>query len=125
MPASLRLVDAYREILGNTQEMLHLATAGEWEAVVGMQSRVLMSIASLSELHATRPVAEEDRVETMAVLKSLVITEAQVKKKLLERKEELARLLKTAEDQNDNGGFGRVVRSATYDRKDLERKKRK
>lgn len=125
MPDEPRLLTAYRHILHNMREMLHHAEQGEWESVLEKQSKVLIKRSLLVALHEEYPVTGKDRDAVMLTFKEIQATEIDLKAKLMARRDELAALLKAAEEQNSNGGFGRVLRKDTYDRKDLTRKQRK
>jgi flagellin-specific chaperone FliS len=121
--AKYRLIDTYKDILIRSRQMLDMADRGEWEELVGLQTK-FMNLDVMKYVHNNHTLEAHERDEAQGLLGQILEDWAEIKSKLTARRDELAFLIESATYQENHGGLGKVVHTDTYGRDDLRKKAR-
>lgn len=109
------LSHAYRNILSISESMLDLAKRSEWDSLVKLEMEYLQAVAKTTEL---MPISEVDSVmqtELRRVLAKILDNEAEIKRLLQARMDELSQIIgKTSRQQAVTNTYGQFSDNEGY-----------
>ncbi|WP_192036519.1 flagellar protein FliT [Halomonas sp. YLGW01] len=114
------VIAGHEALLRRTSRMLSLANAKEWTALVDEESRYLLDVERLARFEADVALDDEGRARKAQLLEQVLEQSMEVRRRLIERRDELGRLIVSGEKKRQ---VGRAYR-AQEDSRVLERESR-
>ncbi len=93
--------ETYQQLLNLSQNMLRLANEGEWDALIAVEVDYVSAVEKLAVVTQDNPLSERALQQIRPVLRHLIDNEAEVKRLLQERQEELSRLIAGSTQQKN------------------------
>jgi len=110
------LIQTYESLLGRTRQMLDLAEAAEWEALIGQESDYVIAVGQLEQ---TLPMADLDASSQHRLgelLEQILDNDLAIRQRLVERRDDLGGLIQASRRQRDLNRVytgGQVVNAAS------------
>lgn len=96
MKIAPHLLAIYQEILVHSQSMLRLAGEGQWDELIDMEVNYLSAVEKLAKATQNEPVPTHTQEQLRPVLRHILDNEAELKKLLKFRQDEIAGLIQQA-----------------------------
>lgn len=90
------LLAIYQEILTHSQSMLRLAGDAQWDELIDIEVDYVSAVEKLAKVTQTEPVPSKTLDQLRPVLRHILDNEAEVKKMLKSRQEEISLLIQQA-----------------------------
>lgn len=90
------LLAIYQEILTHSQSMLRLAGEGQWDDLIDMEVDYLSAVEKLAKATQNEPVPTHTQEQLRPILRHILDNEAEVKKLLKSRQDEISLLIQQA-----------------------------
>lgn len=90
------LLAIYQEILTHSQSMLRLAGEGQWDDLIDMEVDYLSAVEKLAKATQNEPVPTHTQDQLRPILRHILDNEAEVKKLLKSRQNEISLLIQQA-----------------------------
>ncbi|WP_426818000.1 flagella biosynthesis regulatory protein FliT [Winslowiella sp. 2C04] len=109
------LFTIYQQLLSLSQSVLRLASEGKWEELIDMEVNYVSAVEKLSQLTRQQPVPSHTQDQLRPVLRHLLDNEAEIKRLLQARMEELSSLIGHSNRQKSmNSAYGKLAGTVLY-----------
>lgn len=95
------VIDVYRRLEARTSRMATLADQQDWESLVSQQEDYVTAMAALAELEQEAELSEAQCAEKSRMLGCIMAHNRKTQSCLMQRRDELARLMATARCERD------------------------
>ncbi|MCK2185113.1 flagellar protein FliT [Halomonas getboli] len=113
------VIDGYQDLLARSERMLALAREADWPALVEHEAGYVQQVGRIAELDAQHALTEDERRRKAELLEPILENDMEVRRLLVQRRDELGELIGTAQRRRDlqqaygdGGKSGRRVLSA-------------
>ncbi|WP_187775992.1 flagellar protein FliT [Salinicola corii] len=103
MTPAMSVVDQYRQLLETSNRMLALAREQNWEALVQCEAGYLVSLERLRAADSEGPSSDAEREEKRALLARILEQDAETRRALEARRDELSHLIGSSRRQQALG----------------------
>jgi len=115
MTTAPHLFAIYQQLLSLSQSMLRLASQGEWEKLIDMEVTYISAVETLSQLTAQQPISPATQDQLRPLLRHLLDNEAEIRKLLQVRMDELSSLIGHSNRQKSmNSAYGKLAGTVLY-----------
>ncbi len=95
------LVEAYEALLAQTDRMLEAARGAEWASLVDQEADYVLQVERVQRLDAEVALAPEARERKSALLERILENDLEIRRRLIERRDELGELIGTTRRQRN------------------------
>ncbi|MCQ4347279.1 flagellar protein FliT [Pseudomonas stutzeri] len=103
MASQSQVIDAYQQLLRQSQRMLEYARQGDWANLVLEKSRYLVELENVAQSERRLGIEGGDRLRRACLLEQILELEAEIRGCLLARRDELGRLIAVSRRQIEAG----------------------
>ncbi|RAH36595.1 flagellar protein FliT [Halomonas sp. SL1] len=117
------VIDGYQDLLERSERMLALAREADWSALVEQETGYVQQVARVAELDAQHALSDGERQRKAELLEAILGNDMEVRRHLVQRRDELGELIGTAQRRRDlqqaygdggrGAGSGRVLSAAS------------
>lgn len=93
------LLAAYESLMNASRRMLDSAEAGDWEALIEQEADYLVRVERIKRMDAQQPLDDGAAARKAALLEQILEQDLEVRRRLVERREELGRLIGSSRRQ--------------------------
>lgn len=93
------LLAAYESLKSASGRMLASAEAGDWEALVEQESDYLVRVERIKRMDAQQPLDDDAAARKAALLEQILAQDMAIRRRLVERRDELGRLIGSSRRQ--------------------------
>ncbi|WP_148254130.1 flagellar protein FliT [Aidingimonas lacisalsi] len=109
LPPQEALLSVYESLLERSSRMLTQAREEDWEALIEEESQYVIDIERVSRLEGQEALNGEQQARKESLLEQILEQDMEIRRRLLNRRDELGELIGTARRQRD---LHRAYRSA-------------
>lgn len=95
------VVEEYEALLSRTRLMLDSARDANWSALIDQESTYIKHVDQLKKLEAGRFLDDEHRERKAKLLEGILENDLEIRERLVERREELGKLIGTSQRQRN------------------------
>ncbi|PRY64584.1 flagellar protein FliT [Vreelandella songnenensis] len=95
------LIDAYEALLVHVTQMHELVNAEQWEDLIKQRTHYVMLVERLRGLDSTVLLDEAGRQRKAALLEDILEYDAEIRRRLVARRDELGKLIGVSQRQRD------------------------
>jgi len=97
------VIEQYRQLLEVSSRMLDLARGQEWEALVQCEAGYVVSLQRVRYLDDAQPLSDSEREQKFGLLERILTQDAETRRMLESRREELSCLIGSSRRQQALG----------------------
>ncbi|MGQ7249160.1 flagellar protein FliT [Halomonas sp. V046] len=112
----ISLIQSYESLLGRTRQMLDLADAAEWEALIGQESDYVIAVGQLEQTLPMDDLDAPSQRRLGELLEQILDNDLAIRQRLVERRDALGGLIQASRRQRDLNRVyagGQVVNAAS------------
>lgn len=109
MSAAPQVIESYELLLQQSIRMLEFARRGDWSSLLMEKTRGLIDVERLSQADAQEGLDRDERQRRMELLERILELDAEIRSRLMARRDELGGLIEVSRRQRD---LARVYRPA-------------
>jgi flagellar protein FliT len=103
MALASSVIEQYRQLLEVSSRMLGLAREQEWEALVQCEAGYLVSLQRVRTLDEVQSLSDSEREQKFGLLEQILTQDAETRRMLESRREELSHLIGSSRRQQALG----------------------
>ncbi|WP_110656236.1 flagellar protein FliT [Salinicola halimionae] len=103
MTSASSVIEQYRQLLEVSSQMLGLAREQEWESLVQCEAGYVVSLQRVRSLDDVQPLVDSERDQKFGLLEQILTQDAETRRLLESRREELSHLIGSSRRQQALG----------------------